>query len=111
MKRYLDKLFTEIKTWMYAALALPCIAMLIWLVIHFFGNEIMEHRFALSVLFIFIIVSTCWWWWAMAKFTRVTGYIISTNERFDELLNDLREIKENIGSRKRTIKGTNKDNK
>lgn len=111
MVKNLQKIFNETKRWMIAALALPAMALLIWLGIHFIGTENTRHIYALIILSTFAVVSTCWWWWAMSRFHKVTQYIISTNDRFDDILNDIREIKEDIGTRKRPKQTKSKDRK
>lgn len=103
MLKKLNQIFNETRRWMIAALALPAMALLIWVLVHFLGEDDFKHWYALVVLVSFAVISTLWWWWAMSRFHKVTEFIISTNKRFDDILNELREIKQDFGDRKRAV--------
>jgi type VI protein secretion system component VasK len=111
MKEKLKQIIKESNIWMISALALPAAAVLIWLGVHYLGSQNTRHLYALVILSTFAVAATTWWWWAMFRFSEVTRFIISTNNKFDEVLKEIKNVKQDVSARKRTVKKTTKDSK
>jgi len=111
MKEKLKQIIKESNIWMISALALPAATVLIWLGVHYLGTESTRHLYALVILSVFAVAATTWWWWAMFRFSQVTNFIISTNNKFDEVLKEIKNVKKDVSARKRTVEKTSKDSK
>ena len=69
------------------------------LIAFFFEKWITVYAF--TVIIIWVLVSVAWWWWALTKILRVVRMMLSTKVKFDEVKEELKSLKNDMGNRKR----------
>ena len=90
----------EVSVWGLAGKTAPFVALAGFIACAFFAHEWIPF-YAVSVIIIWVAVSVAWWWWALHKILRVTRMMLSTRHNFEEVKQELKSIKDDMGNRKR----------
>jgi len=97
----------ETRLWAYAAWTLPFAALALIVFEHYIGNSSWVHITMVAITTIFFSVSVFWWWWALNKVVHILAAMKDNEERFEEVIDHLKEAKSiireyerNVGNRK-----------
>lgn len=90
---------TQARYWRYAAWTAPFAALAIILGEIFLGFDSLVNITSIFIVTIFITVSVFWWWWAISKIVHMMKSTERVEQNFKELLNELKEIKKDVGDR------------
>jgi len=90
----------EIAWWKIAGRTAPFIAMAGMGICYLLAEHLIVFYIGLVVL-IWIFVSVAWWWWAIEKILKVTRMMFDTSVKFEQVKEELRDIKKDVGNRKR----------
>ena len=63
--------------------------------------ETLLFPYIIAVTLLWVFVSVFWWWWAIWKISRITKLMFDTRVSFEEVMHELKEIKDDVGNRKR----------
>ena len=96
----LEKTENEVTAWSIAGRTLPFVALAGFIACVFFAEKWIPI-YASLVIVIWVTVSVAWWWWALNKILRVTKMMLSTNHNFEEVKQEIRSIKDDMGNRER----------
>ena len=99
-KNFVNKTEKEVSAWAIAGRTAPFVAMAGMLLIAFFFEKWITV-YAFSVIIIWVLVSVAWWWWALNKILRVIKMLLSTRVKFDEVKQELKSLKNDMGDRQR----------
>ena len=97
---YTQKTENEVTAWIIAGRTLPFIALAGFIATVFFAQEWIPV-YAVTVIVLWVAVSVAWWWWALHKILRVTKMMLSSQHNFEEVKEEIRSIKDDMGNRKR----------
>lgn len=93
---FAQKTQKQVRWWAYAAWTLPFIALAGLFFLEFIGTDSI-YKTALTVgAVIFFAISVFWWWWAIFKIARVSQIIINTTKKFEEVLEQFKNLKKDI---------------
>ena len=93
VEHFTDSTTKEARWWDWIARILPLVAICIIAVLHYFKmHDIRDIILDISVI-VFFTVCFIWWYWAIKKIVYAAKYMKSTQERFAELLKELRSFK------------------
>ena len=81
--------------WRYAAWSAPFVALAILVGEILLGWK--TNTTALIVVTTFIATSVFWWWWAISKIVYMIKCSYKMERNFEELKNDFKEIKKDVG--------------
>ena len=104
----LNKLFREgtimtteqqAKYWRYAAWTAPFAALAILLGEIFLGFDSIVNITSIIITTIFITTSVFWWWWAVSKIVAMMKSAERVEKNFENIKNELKEIKKDVGNR------------
>ena len=87
----------QARWWRYAAWTAPFVALAILI-----GEELLGFDTAPTSLIIvvtFIATSVFWWWWAISKIVYMIKCSHRIESNFEELKDELKEIKKDVGDR------------
>jgi len=90
----------EVNAWKIAGWTLPFIAMAGMLVCSLYFSDWITI-YAVTVIVIWVAVSVAWWWWALHKILRIARLLLSTNNTFVEVQQEIKSLKEDVSDRKR----------
>jgi len=90
----------EIAWWKIAGRTAPFVAMAGMGICYLLAEHLIAFYIGLVVL-IWIFVSVAWWWWAIEKILKVTRMMFDTSVKFEQVKEELRDIKKDVGNRKR----------
>ena len=90
----------EVSWWKIAARTTPFVAMFTLILCVLFADAYVTLIVAI-VTIIYVAVSVAWWWWAIEKILRVTKIMFDTTKKFEEVQEELKKIKNDVGDRKR----------
>lgn len=99
-KQFVNKTEKEVSAWGLLGRTAPFVAMAGMLAIAIFANTWLTI-YAFTVIVIWVLVSVAWWWWALTKILKVVRMMLSTKVKFDEVKEELKSIKDDMGNRKR----------
>lgn len=99
-KNFVNKTEKEVSAWSLLGRTAPFVAMAGMLLIAFFFEKWITV-YAFSVIIIWVLVSVAWWWWALNKILRVIKMLLSTRVKFDEVKQELKSLKNDMGDRQR----------
>ena len=99
-KNFVNKTEKEVSAWVLLGRTAPFVAMAGMLLIAFFFEKWITV-YAFSVIIIWVLVSVAWWWWALNKILRVIKMLLSTRVKFDEVKQELKSLKNDMGDRQR----------
>ena len=94
---YAKKTGQEAGYWAYAAWTAPFVALAILI-----GEELLGFDTAptsLVIVITFIATSVFWWWWAISKIVYMIKCSHKMESNFEELKDELKEIKKDVGDR------------
>lgn len=87
----------QARWWKYAAWTAPFVALAILLGEELLGIDTQPTAFIITVTF--ITTSVFWWWWAIYKIVYMMKRHEQAEEKFESMLNDIRDIKRDVGNR------------
>jgi len=93
----------EASLWAYAAWTLPFVALAGIVFEHFVGLESLLHISIVIITTTFFSISVFWWWWALNKFVIVMAAHKENEQRFDEVIQHLKDAKELIREYERNV--------
>tara|TARA_B100000282_G_C31460432_1_gene366591 strand:- start:133 stop:450 length:318 start_codon:yes stop_codon:yes gene_type:complete len=99
-KNFVKNTEKEVSAWIIAGRTAPFVAMAGMLVTAIFADAWLTV-YAFTVVIIWVLVSVAWWWWALSKILKVIKMMLSTKIKFDEVKEELKSIKNDMGNRKR----------
>ncbi len=83
----------QVKLWAFFAGTLPITVLAFICLAYFFGWTDIYHKTLILAGLSFFFVAVLWWWWAIFKIAKLAILIDRTNDNFDSVIQDLREIK------------------
>ena len=86
----------QAKYWRYAAWTAPFVALAILIGEELLGFDTAPTSFIIVVTF--IATSVFWWWWAISKIVYMIKCSYKMESNFEELKNDFKEIKKDVGN-------------
>ena len=89
----------QAKYWRYAAWTSPFAALAILLGEIFLGFDSLINITSISIVTIFVTISTFWWWWAISKIVGMIKSAERVEKSFNELKHELKELKQDVGDR------------
>ena len=93
VEHFTDSTTKEARWWDWLARILPLVAICTIAVLHYFKmHDIRDMVLDIAVI-IFFTVCFVWWYWAIKKIVYAARYMKSTQERFADLLKELRKFK------------------
>lgn len=95
-----DRTEEEIAWWKIAGRTAPFVAMAGMGICYLIAESYILYYIGLVVL-TWIFVSVAWWWWAIEKILKVTRMMFDTSVKFEQVKKELRDIKQDVGNRKR----------
>jgi len=98
MKNFRQKTIREIKLWAWAAAIGPMTALAFLFLLWFFGFDTQIARLMVLGFTGMVFVAVIWWWWAMHKIATVTEILTTTIDKFEDVKNDIRDIKKDLNS-------------
>lgn len=96
MKGKYQRLLTQNKIWVVAALILPSISTLTMVLLTLFNFDSYLKIFTLSIIVIFFTVASYWWWWTMYQLYLFTKNVGTTEEKIETLGKEFQSIKDDI---------------
>lgn len=99
-KNLYEKTEKEVTAWSVVGKTAPFAALAGFIACVFFAEAWIPF-YAVAVIIIWVAVSVAWWWWALHKILRVTRMMLSTSHNFEEVKQELKSIKDDMGYRKR----------
>ena len=99
-KNFVKNTEKEVSAWIIAGRTAPFVAMAGMLVTAIFADAWLTV-YAFTVVIIWVLVSVAWWWWALSKILKVIKMMLNTKIKFDEVKEELKSIKNDMGNRKR----------
>jgi len=89
-----DKFKRQSKWWKYAAWTAPFISLAALI-----GSELLylnqiKGIISMATVIVFIAASVFWWWWAMDKMNELIHKYVSTEEKFVEIKDYIKETKD-----------------
>jgi len=103
----MNKTEQQARWWRYAAWTAPFVALAIILGEILLGFESLVNITSVSIVVIFVATSVFWWWWAISKIVYMVQCAKRTEENFDTLKDELKEIKKDVGDWQRREQETN----
>jgi hypothetical protein len=86
----------EAGLWAYAGWSLPFTALSIIIFEYLIGwNELIDKTIIIIAV-VFITLGVFWWWWAIHKIVKILDSMSKTEERFEEIKQELRETRKAI---------------
>lgn len=89
----------QARWWRYAAWTAPFVALSILIGEQLLGFESLIGITSTIIVTIFITTSVFWWWWAISKIVYMMNSAQRIENNFDELKNELKEIKRDVVNR------------
>ena len=89
----------QAKYWRYAAWTAPFAALAILLGEIFLGFDSIVNITSIIITTIFITTSVFWWWWAVSKIVAMMKSAERVEKNFENIKNELKEIKKDVGNR------------
>ncbi len=86
----------QVKLWAFFAGTLPISVLAFICLAYFFGWTDIYHKTLILTGLSFFVIAVLWWWWAIYKIADLAILINGTNEKFDAVKDDLKEIKKDI---------------
>jgi hypothetical protein len=90
------KTINEIRTWIWAAVMLPLVALVglsfIW---YFTPSTILDYAFLITSVVIFSI-SVFWWWWSMYTIRNLVYHLDETKDHIKEVSIDIKKIRATV---------------
>ena len=90
----------QARWWTWAAWTAPFVALAILIGEELLGFETLAGTTSIIITTTFIATSVFWWWWAISKITLMMNRHRKIEKNFEHLLNDIRDIKKDVGDRK-----------
>lgn len=95
-KQAIKKTKQETKLWSYAAWTLPFVALALIVFEHFIGHDDWIRITLVFITTVFFSISVFWWWWALNKFAIIMSSMKSTEDRFHDVIYEIRETRKTI---------------
>jgi len=95
----MNKTEQQARWWKYAAWTAPFVALAIIIGEILLGFKSLINITSVSIVVIFIATSVFWWWWAISKIVYMVQCAKRTEENFDTLKDELKEIRKDVGDR------------
>lgn len=92
IKKY-KKLQNATNIWILMAQALPTMALLCLGIFYIMDWSSAETIAWILIALISGLVSITWWWWVIYAVKDIHGMIETTNQTFDEIVNDIKLLK------------------
>jgi amino acid transporter len=89
--------YKEVKIWDWFARIAPLTALAIISVCYFFEWNTALDLVLETITIIFFVVCFVWWYWAIYKIAITAKYIKSSQDKFKDLLSELRNFKKDVG--------------
>jgi RsiW-degrading membrane proteinase PrsW (M82 family) len=90
------KTFKEVTWWDWLGRLLPLTVLAIAAVCHFFEWKSALDLILEASLVVFLIVSFIWWYWAIYKIAVTVKYMRNTQQKFLDVVAELRNVKKEI---------------
>lgn len=88
--------YKEVTIWDWLGRVLPLTALAIIAVFYFFRWE-NGLQFVLDVIVVvFFVICFIWWYWAIYKIAVTAKYLKSSQEKFKQVLHELRQFKKEV---------------
>ena len=94
MNNYKD----QARWWKYAAGTIPFACLAIIVLLDIIGWTDLHNKVLFFILLGFFITGVMWWWWAVDTIVSLTKMLISADEKFLELKNEISSIKQEVKS-------------
>jgi ABC-type siderophore export system fused ATPase/permease subunit len=86
----------EAGLWTVAGWSLPFAALAIIVFEYLIGWNDLIAKTIVIIAVVFITVGVFWWWWAIHKIVKILDSISDTEDRFEEIKQELRETRKAI---------------
>lgn len=95
------KVLQQIKIWNWAAKVLPLTALCFAIATYCLGFDTLLQQFFVVTITTFFAIAVFWWWWTMANIKSAMQYMADAAQGFKELTENLKELNNDMGNRKR----------
>lgn len=85
-----------LKFWYWAGRVLPLTALAILLFSYTLGLETLQNIIICIILVLFGTFAFTWWWWVLDTVKKLYAMLESAQEKFAEVMSELRGLKEEI---------------
>ena len=99
-----EKFKRQSKLWRYAAWTAPFVALAALIGTEYIVLNDYKGYVSLAVVIVFISTSVFWWWWVMDKLNDLVRLILSSEEKFLEVKDYIKETKEIMDGHERDRK-------
>ena len=89
---------SQAQWWKYAAGTIPFACLAIIVLLDFIGWTDFHNKVLFFILLSFFVTGVLWWWWAVDTIVSLTKTLISADQKFLELKNEIRSVKEDVKS-------------
>lgn len=90
------KTYREVTIWDWLGRILPLTALAIIAVLYYFKWDTALQMVLDGIVILFFIICFIWWYWAIYKIAVTAKYIRSSQEKFKQVLTELRQFKKEM---------------
>ena len=107
--RSLDKKNSLLKFWYWAGRILPLTALALICFVLAFGTDTWLDYVLCGIAVIFATFAFTWWWWILDTVKKLYNLLQSAQDRFSEVIIELRDIKKDLNDSDRKRDKQDKD--
>ena len=100
MKKFHTRALSQISIWAWAATVLPLVALGGLFFLEMIGIHSFYHISIVIGATAMFGISVVWWWWALYTIAGVTKVLGQTSEKFEQVSQEVKEIKKEVSSLK-----------
>lgn len=98
-----------LKFWYWAGRVLPLTAVAVLLFALVFGFDTYQKIIVCGIAIVFATFAFTWWWWVLDTVKRLYAMLNTAQDRFNEVINELKTLRADINDSDRERNKSDKD--